>query len=270
MKISNLNPAKYKRFFAFGCSYTNYYWPTWADIIGYDIPIYENWGQGGGSNHFIFNSVIEANARYNFSKDDLVIVYWSTKEREGRYVTDKWEHSTATSIENDYGKDWVKKYHFDLRSQLVRDLAYIKATQDILLSKESDWANLSWNDNLSNSRLKHGFDIAEDKAPLLKIWANKCKTLYNGEGDCNFFDDPDVLRVYREVFTNISGIYRIFEIENIKHRISPNNDKHPMPHEALMFLDHVWPSNTISNEARNYATSWDYSRSVVRPPVHRL
>ena len=43
MQIQYLDKKKYKRFFAFGCSYTEYFWPTWPDIIGQEIPYYENW-----------------------------------------------------------------------------------------------------------------------------------------------------------------------------------------------------------------------------------
>ena len=35
----------YNRLFTFGCSYTRYNWPTWADIIADDLQIpFQNWG----------------------------------------------------------------------------------------------------------------------------------------------------------------------------------------------------------------------------------
>ena len=49
---------KFKRAFVFGCSFTQYYWPTWADILGREFNKFENWGQCGGGNQFIFNSGI--------------------------------------------------------------------------------------------------------------------------------------------------------------------------------------------------------------------
>ena len=64
MRIQSLDPKKYKRFFAFGCSFTNYYWPTWADIIGQDSNFYENWAQPGAGNHFIFNSIMFSSMVY--------------------------------------------------------------------------------------------------------------------------------------------------------------------------------------------------------------
>ena len=35
------------RLFTFGCSFTQYWWPTWADILGYQHDFYENWGRCG-------------------------------------------------------------------------------------------------------------------------------------------------------------------------------------------------------------------------------
>ncbi len=39
------------RLITFGCSFTDYSWPTWADIIARDLDCeYENWAIGGGGN----------------------------------------------------------------------------------------------------------------------------------------------------------------------------------------------------------------------------
>ena len=43
-----------KRLITFGCSFTDYSWPTWADIIALDREVeYENWAIGGGGNQQI-------------------------------------------------------------------------------------------------------------------------------------------------------------------------------------------------------------------------
>jgi hypothetical protein len=44
------------RLFTFGCSFTNYRWSTWADCLAPEFDYFENWGQSGGGNHYIFNS----------------------------------------------------------------------------------------------------------------------------------------------------------------------------------------------------------------------
>ena len=54
---------KYKRLFAFGCSFTCYIYPTWADIIyqslNEDCEFY-NCGRSGGGNLFISHRITEA------------------------------------------------------------------------------------------------------------------------------------------------------------------------------------------------------------------
>ena len=54
---STIDFSKYKRLFVFGCSFTQYRWPTWADIIAKDNPHLEyfNTANSGAGNLYIFN-----------------------------------------------------------------------------------------------------------------------------------------------------------------------------------------------------------------------
>jgi hypothetical protein len=72
---------KYKRFFAFGCSFTSYCWPTWADYLGLLVEEYYNYGAAGVGNTFIYSQFLRANAYYKFNKDDLIIIAWSSPFR---------------------------------------------------------------------------------------------------------------------------------------------------------------------------------------------
>jgi hypothetical protein len=64
------------RFFAFGCSYTNWNLnPTWADFIGINFEEYYNLGKPGACNTYIMNQVIETNEKMQFNqKTDVVII----------------------------------------------------------------------------------------------------------------------------------------------------------------------------------------------------
>ena len=76
---------KYNRFFAFGCSYTDYYWPTWANIIARDTGLpSQNWGYSGVGNIYIHHKMVEAKIKQSINDDDLVIVNWSSWHREDR------------------------------------------------------------------------------------------------------------------------------------------------------------------------------------------
>jgi hypothetical protein len=269
MRLQNLDPSKYKRFFAFGCSFTNYNWPTWADIIGQDIPVYQNWGKTGAGNHYIFNSIIEANARYKFNKDDLVIVMWTFLHREDRYYKGLWQCDTIQSLEDTYGTNWFRKYALDRRSFLIRDLALVSAAQAVI--QNASWEQF-WTSPITN--------IDEDKVKADGIntddisdsygrayWVNVFDNLCDGRGLDPLLENFDVIDVYKDVFLNVNKtVEGRWDYEYVKSRKLPNNDQHPSPREALTFLNAVWPNNLLSSSAKEYATQW----SVSNTPITRL
>ena len=74
--ITNLDLKKYNRHFSFGCSFTNYYWPTWADLISHDMPgtHYVNTAKPGAGNSYILAKLSQAMRYYNIGEGDLVSV----------------------------------------------------------------------------------------------------------------------------------------------------------------------------------------------------
>lgn len=73
------------RFFAYGCSFTKYYYPTWADIIIQESQEGYNYGKLGSGNQLIANRIWETHARKKFTKDDTIIIMWSNFFREDIY-----------------------------------------------------------------------------------------------------------------------------------------------------------------------------------------
>jgi|TARA_R110000803_G_scaffold83101_5_gene149275 hypothetical protein len=72
----------YNRLFTFGCSYTEFIWKTWADIIADDLQIpFQNWGASGTGNIAITSRILECDLKHKFTKDDLIIVNWSSWHR---------------------------------------------------------------------------------------------------------------------------------------------------------------------------------------------
>lgn len=67
------------RLFTFGCSFTYYNWPTWADIIAVDqdLELY-NFGMAGLGNVGIHQRVLEADCKFNFTKDDKIMIMWTS------------------------------------------------------------------------------------------------------------------------------------------------------------------------------------------------
>lgn len=100
------------RIFNFGCSFTKYYYPTWADIYEneVDLEIY-NFGRAGAGNYYIFTKILEADIIYQFNSNDIINIIWTTWLREDKFVNDEWQ--TFGNIFNTggfYDKKYLTKY----------------------------------------------------------------------------------------------------------------------------------------------------------------
>jgi hypothetical protein len=126
------------RVFTFGCSFTAFRWPTWADFL---IHHFEsnglkgvNWGKHASSNQYSFIKFMEMNAKFKFNKDDLIIFCWTSICREDRYISGRgWETTGNVLTQNVYPKEfnekWVDPIHY-----YFRDCAMISAVKTILES----------------------------------------------------------------------------------------------------------------------------------------
>jgi hypothetical protein len=260
MKISNLDTFRYKRFFAFGCSFTNYHWPTWADIIGNEIPHYENWGRISAGNQFIFNSIIECDARHHFNQDDLVIVMWTSIEREDRYLNNDWYLASHIERTQAYGKDWNKKFGKEIRGLLIRDLAFIRATQQLLQFRNCDWANFSMSPiskmDVHDSEIKIIEELNDLHRRYVKLHTDLCLGKDLTE---KYAHSPDVLKLYKEEFTNIedSVLNVVFKGEwSIPPRPNKTNC-HPSPKEHLKYLQDLYPTFIPNSDNLNFINNWD-------------
>ena len=105
------NKKKYNRIFTFGCSWTLYIWPTWADIIRYtdQSPLVYNWGMPGIGNVGIFHKMIECDLTNKFTENDLIIVEWTSWTREDRFIN-SWESYGNIFNNSYYDENFIKKY----------------------------------------------------------------------------------------------------------------------------------------------------------------
>jgi len=206
------------RLFAFGCSYTNYRWSTWVDCLAPEFDYFENWGQSGGGNNYIFNSLMEADQRHHFGKNDTVIVCWSTFMRDDWYVNRRWQTLGNMYTTPIYNKDYLKT-HVDERGYVIRDFALIKGAKALLENRvDVDWHFLS----LINLKL-----------------GTRCET------------DPgelrDVMKLYSDVLDSIKPSYQ----EVLYSTGFPTReDPHPSPEEHLAYLDAVLPGWVTKTETR--------------------
>lgn len=128
---------EYNRLYTFGCSFTNWYWPTWADILLSEFPG-ENWGKAGGGNKFIFESLIECHVTNQITPDDLVIIMWSSFAREDRFINNWALCGNIYNARPLYDDAWLEKYWSD-KGCLLHNLNFISAAIEVLKSINCKW-----------------------------------------------------------------------------------------------------------------------------------
>ena len=175
----------YNRFFAFGDSFTNYYWPTWADILGREAREYYNYGNVGIGNNLIFHRFIETLIKHKFNKDDLIIIYWTTHWREDRYI-DRWHclktEKTAFGIhdqafEKKIAEPFFKNFVSE-RGRLLSDFTQITAVKQILDSIGCRYEFLSMAPFDGDKELTNFFSET-----MSKFKPDCLTSIYNGKWD---------------------------------------------------------------------------------------
>ena len=94
---------------AFGCSFTRYLWPTWADLLNQIEPC-TNWAIPGTGNKAIFTRLCHALFTGKIASGDRVIVQWTGHTRYDLWIEAKkwlqagnvWNQNHKTSLINDY------------------------------------------------------------------------------------------------------------------------------------------------------------------------
>ena len=207
------------RLFAFGCSFTNYRWSTWADCLAPEFDSFENWGQGGAGNHYIFNSVMECDQRNKFGPNDTVVVCWSGIHRDDWYVKGKWQtlgHVYSCPI---YNPEYLKT-HVDDRGYLIRDFAFVKGAKTLLENRPGvNWKFISM--------------VELSSMP----WP-----------DDDVSQHRDVMRLYEDVFQSMGPSYHTVLFKN--GWPDRNGDPHPSPAEHLAYLDAVLPGWVTKESTR--------------------
>lgn len=154
-----------KRLFVFGCSFTQYAWPTWGDLLGNHFDYTENWAWPGLGNRAIAERIAECHARNNFNENDTVVVQWSSHVRHDWFRTDDpdargWQ--TKGSIfnylnEDTFDRKWIETF-WDERAYFMHNMNHMLLAQCLLSS-----TNCTWRMTTITDFSKLGTDYPEDK-----------------------------------------------------------------------------------------------------------
>lgn len=211
------------RLFTFGCSFTRYLWPTWPDVIKYNFDHYENWGLAGSGNMLIHNSIVECNKRNKFTKDDTIIVMWTSVDRDDRYIKGVWTPLVQQTLNYNIDNKFLDAI-LDHKGCVIRDIALISSTKVYLENLGTNFYFLSMNNIIT---------------PLTK------KLDYYA----------DVYDLYKEDIKHIRPsmfdiVYKGAWDKQPSQKIMKRADYHPTPDEAVQYLEKVLPEIQIQEPVR--------------------
>jgi hypothetical protein len=241
----NLIKSKPSRLFTFGCSFTRYAWSMWPEIIAYDleIPLY-NYGRTGAGNQFIANTITQANAKYKFNSNDLVIVCWTNVCREDRWVNGDWILPGNMFSQNEYDSKWVEKY-VDPLGLLIRDLSTINLIDSFLKTSSCQYHFLSMM-NIVND--VDQWDPLSSKIGTLKRLNPETGRDFDILDELIFYYDNSVKKInksfYEILWNNEIDKKLDFEIKRFNGSFQ---DGHPWPEESLKYLTSIFDSHKFKN-----------------------
>jgi hypothetical protein len=245
--MTSLVNSPVDRIFSFGCSFTKYFWAAWPEIIALDldIPLY-NFGKSGAGNQYIANMVAQADALYNFTEKDLIIVSWTNVCREDRWVKGNWITPGNIFTQGEYDQNFINKWA-DPVGYLIRDLASLKYVRSLLELKKCQFHFLSMCDiayqiNQSNSNETFDSNYQETVKRLVEHYRSELNLLHP-----SFFSNLWSNDIYKNKMLPDKEIYGLFF-----------SDGHPNPADHLTYLknifDHEFKKSTevaVHNSQKN-------------------
>lgn len=122
------------RFFAFGCSFTLYSTPTWADFIGINFDEYYNFAVSGGSNTLILYNFIKALDKYKFNKEQDYIAIMFTSHGRYSYFLNEW--TTHGDVLLGYHHTNDEKYAYFRKNLWSKDFGVLQSWVAVKTIKE--------------------------------------------------------------------------------------------------------------------------------------
>lgn len=231
-----------RRLFTFGCSFTQYRWPTWADILGEYYDEFYNWGLCGIGNLAIANRIAECHQRNKFTSDDTVYVMWTNVSREDRWLNGSWLMAGNIYTQGFYPESFVEEFA-DETGYYILSLAQISLVKNLLDNIGCKYKFFSMVD--INNPGQFDLETAHEKS-------------------------REVLNIYSDIVDAIQpSVHRvIFDCDWDTRRPlgKGKSDYHPYPLEHLEYLNAVMPDFEITDEHRIRLENFDLSAKLPYDP----
>lgn len=130
------------RLFTFGCSYTCWHWPTWADLISTEFDEFYNYAIRGSGNRCIAERLSEAVINFNITKNDLIIVQWTDFHRFDFHNTRLGKGTNWACAGNIFKNDGIPKVILEIweeESYILHTLNFINFVTALLNQTEARW-----------------------------------------------------------------------------------------------------------------------------------
>jgi hypothetical protein len=235
-----MNFKNYKRLFAFGCSFTNYKWPMWPEILGHVIPEYYNYGEAASDNQTIFYKILEADAVHKFNEQDLIIVMWTTFWRDSSFHPNKKFFRRRVEIEN---------LSFRQINFVYRDLNLMKASANFLKHKNVNYDFLSISGySIELMTQYHTYEnSSQDLLDLKELYENYNEVLQEFKPsmfeliyNCDWSVPPSDIKFSKAVYgDNLS------------------NDNHPTPLMSFRYLEKIYSNLSFDKPVLDFVMHYE-------------
>lgn len=216
---------------AFGCSFTNYIWPTWADLVNQVEPC-RNYGRSGVGNKAIFTRVISALVQDKIQPGDRVVVQWSGHTRYdlwlggGQWLKrgNVWNQGAIKGHEpHQITNDFLTNLWSD-QDALLQSLSLCVALHEVLRARAIDY-KFMWMNDWRNFRQESGTRTV-NAVDTVRAFQDHWLTLD---------DMPTVRPAWLQWLQQQRTVQ-----PGLKWRMTPKReaaeDLHPEPREALQYL----------------------------------
>ena len=273
------------RLYTFGCSFTEYRWPTWADIVGRDFDIFENWGHRGAGNSYILYSLMECIKRNAIDKNDTVVIMWTSVDRFDRWINGEWKLEGGVFNNQDSYSDKFLKEFADPTGFLIRDMSIISAARTLLTSIGCDWHFLStspldYKDKVWETYDTEFYNVDQSVFELYKDELNVIKpSVFSTVFANDWYSRPGFvdLSILTEGYNNLKGSewpslqdFKLKNFEKVTTKIKNEmfnllklnkhlvrTDFHPTPLEHLEYIQKVLPEFHVSQSTVDWTTQYN-------------
>lgn len=189
------------KIYVFGCSFTKYIWPTWADILqneNTDIEFY-NFALPGIGNRRIFLRIQELFLKGKISSNDKILVLWTSWHREDRFVNNKWANEGNIFASKSFDNTFIKKYWNEDFDVINNASSIISANNMFNIDFNGIWLDVGNAEQYNNCNVPETnlYKTMNDKFEFYNSKLPKF-TKFNHSKNTNFFGQssdghPDIL-----------------------------------------------------------------------------